>query len=112
MISYRAKRIINRIITVIIIIGILILIPHIFDLSPLNEPLNKWLRGEPKKYCNRASDCVIRPTNCSVCNCGDAVNKNWKPFCPFKSHKTQQECNCPKYIVRCINHRCRKYKIS
>lgn len=88
----------------IIILIIFLLFILIFPKSYLNEPLNKIVAGIPDKDCNLDSDCIYLKTTCSYCDCGEAINKNWKPFCPFEYVRCDMACLPPK--VKCIENKC------
>jgi len=99
----------------LIIIGLIILVAvlnYIGVLVVLNEPLNTLVAGSPNKNCNVDSDCVVRGTSCHPCDCGDAVNKNWYPSCPFPDTSKYfcKMCESPvnDFQVKCIENRCQK----
>ncbi|MBI4438322.1 hypothetical protein HY640_00145 [Candidatus Woesearchaeota archaeon] len=50
----------------------------------MNGPLNRIVAGHPDKSCVSDSDCIMRQVDCDSCSygsSGEAVNKDWKPFC-------------------------------
>ncbi len=74
--------------------------------------MNKYLAGTPDKTCTTDSDCVLKRTSCSYCNCGDAVNKDWEVFCPFRNPPIQVMCEmCPPpnyYEIKCVENQCQR----
>lgn len=97
----------------LIIIGLIVLVliylNSVGSLSFLNQPLNNLIAGSPDKSCNSDSDCVIKTTTCNICDCGDAVNKNWHSFCPFldKSIVRCKICTFPSdFGIKCIEGQC------
>jgi len=99
----------------IIIIAVIIIAVFAVNLTGfwpfLNRPINYLVAGAPDKSCQADSDCKIKPTQCGYCgDCGDAVNKNWQQYCPFKSHYFIVYCKtCPPYFARCVEGQCQKY---
>ncbi|MBW2970707.1 hypothetical protein KY320_00950 [Candidatus Woesearchaeota archaeon] len=74
---------------------------------------NKFFSGAPDKSCITDSDCVLRDTSCGYCDCGDAVNKDWHVFCPFKRPKMRVMCEmCPaegyNFDIKCVNNQCQR----
>lgn len=74
----------NKILIIVGVLVFILILNFIGFLSFLNKPLNTLVAGTPDKSCNDNSDCVIRDTTCEICDCGEAVNKKWESFCPFK----------------------------
>jgi hypothetical protein len=73
----------------------------------LNWPLNKLVAGTPDGSCYVNSDCKIAPTTCGVCDCGQAVNKNWQAYCPLV-RKNKILCKtCPPLQAQCMKYACR-----
>jgi len=99
----------------LIVIGIIIVLVILFFsgiISSLNQPLNNLIAGEPDKSCNSDSDCTLRSTSCHVCDCGDAVNKDWKSFCPFPIYEMVYCKMCASegrdFEIKCIDNQCQK----
>ena len=99
---------------ILIIFVLLIAFNFLGFLSFLNEPTNKLVAGYPNKKCSSDSDCILRGVTCAICDCGDAVNKNWYPFCPFEkklmgSVVLCKTCPFPKYDfeIKCIKNQCK-----
>jgi hypothetical protein len=105
--------------TVIIIIGasasviILALVVNLTGLWPfLNRPLNYIVSGSPDKSCAQDSDCVIRQTDCGYCSCGEAVNKDWQQYCPFKTHYIDVLCKpCSAGQIQCVAGQCQQKEL-
>ncbi len=77
----------------------------------LNKTLNRFIAGTPDKNCNIDSDCALKKTSCGVCECGDAVNKDWNRFCPLSYLVMAycQDCIDPtSFDVKCVNNQCQK----
>jgi hypothetical protein len=73
----------------------------------LNSPLNSIISGVPDKSCSQDSDCMIKDIDCDVCGCGDAVNKEWKSFCPFKKPLVLCEpCSSDISQAKCVDNQC------
>lgn len=90
----------------ILLIGGVLLVANFFTLfSPLNEPLNTLIAGPPDKTCGIDEDCVVEPTTCEPCDCGDAVNKEWGTFCPFGTLSVFCKM-CPGLGTQCIDGTC------
>lgn len=68
----------------------------------------------PDKSCTVDSDCTVKRTTCEICDCGDAVNKNWTPKCHFNKYDVDHTlCEmCPaegiNYVAKCISGECKK----
>lgn len=105
----------NYLIIIIAIFAIIIIAVLAVNLSGLwpflNGPINHIVAGTPDKSCQIDSDCQIKPTQCGYCgDCGDAINKNWQQYCPFKNHYSTILCEtCPPWQVKCIEGQCQKY---
>ncbi|OGY42337.1 MAG: hypothetical protein A2Y67_04390 [Candidatus Buchananbacteria bacterium RBG_13_39_9] len=99
------------IILIIAIIIIAIFAVNFTGLWPfLNRPINYLVAGTPDESCLLDSDCKIKQTHCGYCgDCGNAVNKNWQQYCPFKNHYFTIYCEpCPPLQVRCLRGACRE----
>ena len=99
----------------LILFGILILMVFLSFfgiLNILNTPLNSIVAGNPDKNCNVDSDCALKKTRCAICDCGDAVNKNWNTFCPFPNLERLycKMCASPGYDfdIKCVSNQCQK----
>ncbi|OGY42335.1 MAG: hypothetical protein A2Y67_04380 [Candidatus Buchananbacteria bacterium RBG_13_39_9] len=105
----------KKILKIIIIILALAIIALAVNISGfwtfLNWPLNKLIAGTPDGSCYVSSDCKIAPTTCGVCDCGQAVNKNWQAYCPFKNRQIIHCKMCPSVQARCLNYACRTEKV-
>jgi hypothetical protein len=106
----KKKKFLKIVVTIGIIIFLLILSSFYGFLGILNQPINSIIAGNPNKKCNVDSDCVLRATTCSQCDCGDAVNRNWYTLCPFadKSVIFCKMCATPNsdFEVKCVNNTC------
>lgn len=99
----------------LIIFGILIVLVFLsftgFS-NVLNNPLNRLIAGTPDKNCNVDSDCALKKTTCGVCDCGNAVNKDWNRFCPFPNLEMVycKMCASPGYDfdIKCVSNQCQK----
>lgn len=109
--------IIYKIILIILVLIVLSFILNSFGAittgSSLNDPLNRLIAGTPDKSCNVDSDCVIKSTRCSPCDCGDAVNQRWYTYCPFPIAKIGifcKPCATPgqDFDLKCVNNQCQK----
>ncbi|MFH1711316.1 MAG: hypothetical protein ABH840_03320 [Nanoarchaeota archaeon] len=100
----KARYIIFLAVAIILIVGILIM--NFIGFYRLNEPLNKIVAGSPNKKCTEDSDCVLIWDSCFPCGCGNAVNKDWKPYCPF-DYPYAVSCEiCPSFNVKCVDNKC------
>ena len=79
-------------ITVVLILSYIIVpnrtIENINDFFNRMKPLDK--------SCKTNEDCVMKQVDCGICDYGskgDAVNKNYKPFCPLPHFRMQA---CPE----------------
>ena len=96
----------------LIILGIilfLILLNYSGELSFMNN----YLSGTPDKTCTIDSDCAIKRTTCGYCDCGDAVNKDWNVFCPFRDAHLGVLCKmCMSlnydFEIKCVQNQCQK----
>jgi hypothetical protein len=98
-----------------IVVGLIVffaVLNFIGALAILNQPLNSLIAGSPDKRCNVDSDCILRDTICHTCDCGDAVNKNWYPFCPFLDTAKYlcKMCASPNYDfeIKCVENQCQR----
>ncbi|OGY42507.1 MAG: hypothetical protein A2Y82_04025 [Candidatus Buchananbacteria bacterium RBG_13_36_9] len=105
----------KKTILIIAIIIIAIVIIAIFALNLigywpfLNKPISYLVAGPVDKFCQTDSDCQIKPTQCAYCDCGDAVNINWKQNCPFKTHYISYSCKlCPGLQAKCVANQCQR----
>lgn len=94
-----------------------ILILFLLNYAGAFSSLNKYLSGTPDISCTTDSDCVLKPTSCYVCDCGDAVNKDWTVFCPFKRPRMPMLCKmCPSpnydFKVKCVENQCQQVKMN
>lgn len=88
--------------------------------SKINHTLNKIVAGEPDKSCRAADDCANKLITCSYFGCGEAVNKEWKTFCPLLKYDSSVsmdiEIICPReglnFDVKCNNNQCEKEMIN
>ena len=98
------------IIGIIIALILIVLAVNISGYSTfLNWPLNKLIAGTPDGSCFVDEDCKIANTTCGVCDCGQAVNKNWQAYCPFKNNFIK--CKpCPPLQAQCLKYACRTEK--
>jgi len=95
------------------LIGIVMLLNFLYILAFLNMPLNYLVVGAPDNSCNEDSDCVLRVTTCSPCDCGMPVNKEWtkEPFCPFRKPPILcKMCPSPNYDfeIKCVENQCQR----
>jgi len=93
------------------IIVILIVLSFIGIFSEINKGLNKLVAGTPDKSCSSNSDCVIKKTRCSSCDCASVVNKNWNRFCPLPDLRYIgvycKDCISPYDLeIKCVNNQC------
>ncbi len=93
-------------------LGIILLIAVINYLGVLSF-LNNYVSGTPNKSCMVDTDCVLRSTTCGYCDCGDAVNKDWNVFCPFRNPPAQVFCKmCPSpnlnFEIKCVENQCQR----
>jgi len=107
----------NQKLKVVLLIFSILIVLVFFNFSGLfsilNNSLNNLIAGNPDKSCNLDYDCVLKKTSCGVCDCGDAVNKDWNRFCPFPNFGTVycKMCASPSYDfdVKCISNQCQKF---
>ena len=100
----------------LVLLGIIVAIIFlnlVGGLSFFNHPINRLIAGLPDKSCSDDSDCALKGTQCVEYSCGEAVNKNWKPFCLFKIRRTNamyKPCPSPghDFNVRCVNNLCQQ----
>lgn len=105
--------------TTIIISGVIIILLILFFsgiILKLNYPLNHILAGEPEKNCSVDFDCALRVTSCEECACGEAVNKNWRPFCPIPNNEKIYCKKCPEegrdILIKCVENQCQKIGVK
>jgi hypothetical protein len=99
------NKIIILVISVLVITSLFLL--YVFGDDLFNEPLNKWVAGEPDKTCEVNSDCVLREVDCSVCGFPKyAVNKNWEPFCLFPTSEALCDIFLQPDDVACTDGMC------
>jgi hypothetical protein len=77
--------------TLMMVVGITIVLA-VLGLGVIEAVLNHSEAIPPDKSCNSDADCVIKLTTCGACACGDAVNKDWRVFCPFRSSLGNSKC--------------------
>lgn len=95
-------------IIVVIILLLLILAVYLSGFGMVFDwPLNKIVAGTPDGSCYVDTDCKIAPTSCGPCDCGQAVNKNWQAYCPFKSQRFVMCKPCQPVLAQCLNYACR-----
>jgi len=73
----------------------------------LNWPLNKLVAKTPDGSCLVDEDCKIAATSCGPCDCGQAININWQPYCPFKNTQRVLCKTCPSVQAICRKYACR-----
>jgi hypothetical protein len=80
--------------------------------SQINGSLNAIVAGEPDRSCRQDSDCALRQTSCSLCDCGDAVNMKWERFCPLPDKETVYCKPCASlgadFQLKCADGTCQK----
>ena len=102
-----------KILGIIIVLIIIVLAINFGGYSTfLNWPLNKLMAGTPDGSCFVAQDCKIAPTTCGPCDCGQAVNKDWQIYCPFKRKNIIMCKPCQPLQVSCLNYACRTENIK
>jgi len=108
----KSKKFLITGLVIIGIIALIVILSSIGNLVLLNQPLNNLIAGSPDKSCNSDSDCVLMKTTCHPCDCGDAVNKNWHPYCPFPDNALYEckMCASPNYDfdVKCVESQCQR----
>jgi hypothetical protein len=97
----------------LLIVAGIILIFTVLNFVGLLYPLNSFVSGAPDKRCNEDTDCMAKKTTCYHCDCGDAVNKDWDAFCPFRDTRMYQCIEClgregMDYDIRCVESSCTK----
>ena len=96
----------------IIFVGIILVLLEMNNFGKFYS-LNRYFNKNPDKTCAVDSDCVLKRTTCSYCDCGDAVNKYWNSFCPFKKIPMGVMCKmCPSlnrdFEVKCVENQCQR----
>ena len=100
--------------SIILIIGLIafvLILNNFWFLTYINYSANNLIASTPDKRCNVDSDCVVKSTYCSACDCGDAVNKEWTKYCPFEvtnTHIACKPCGSENYDfnVSCVENQC------
>jgi hypothetical protein len=97
-------------VSIIIILLLIYFVLITFFSSPVNNFLNRLVAGVPDTNCNVDSDCAIKITSCFPCDCGsfEAVNKDWKAFCPLKYPFIMLCKPCQGYDAKCLENKCIK----
>jgi hypothetical protein len=100
----------------LIVLGVILLL-ILLNYAGAFSSLNKYLSGTPDKSCTIDSDCVLKITSCDFCDCGDAVNKDWTVFCPFRNPPMQvlcKMCASPNhdFEVKCVENQCQRVWIN
>jgi|SRR3989344_3898604 len=92
---------------IIILCGIIILVLILLNFSGAFFFLNDYV-NTPDKSCNVDTDCMNKVTTCSYCDCGEAVNKNWKEFCPFPNVPMHLLCKTCQgdFDLKCVENKC------
>ena len=80
-------------------------------LAALNPQASLLIAGPPDIACKTDNDCEFKQTVCGNPCIIDAVNKDWKPSCPFIEKKKQNrpcyDSEIPK-ALKCVDNHCKK----
>jgi hypothetical protein len=115
LVTVWAMKLIHVSIKIILTVAAILLILNYFGyLADLNEPLNNLIVGSPEKICGYNTDCALKRTQCNPCDCGDAVYRDWAPFCILHDPKVYDCKPCPAlnidFQIACIDYKCVKTK--